>query len=122
MNERETFQREMDIAFAEEKGRFVVIYLDYITIYSDLDLHHIEHPKRVFLKCRKFGIPLNPKKSHFAMLEGKLLGHIISNDGIKIDPIRIEAIQKIGFPRSKKEVQSFLCKVNFLRRFIPNFT
>lgn len=55
------------------------------------------------------------------MLEGKLLGHIISKDGIKIDPTRVEAIQNIGFLRSKKEVQSFLGKVNVLRRFIPNF-
>jgi hypothetical protein len=55
------------------------------------------------------------------MLEGNLIGHIISKDGIKIDPSRVEAIQNIGFPRSKKEVQSFLGKVNFLRRFIPNF-
>ena len=55
------------------------------------------------------------------MLEGKLLGHIISKDGIKIDPSRVQAIQNIDFPRSKKEIQSFLGKINFLRRFIPNF-
>jgi hypothetical protein len=54
------------------------------------------------------------------MEEGKLLGHIISKEGIKIDPSRVEGILKIGTPRSKKEVQSFLGKVNFLRRFIPN--
>jgi hypothetical protein len=54
------------------------------------------------------------------MEEGKLLGHIISKEGIKIDPNRVEGILKINTPRSKKEVQSFLGKVNFLRRFIPN--
>ena len=90
-------------------------------MYSTSDLQHIDHLKKVFLKCRKFGISLNPKKSHFVMLEGKLLGHIISKDGIKIDPSRVEAIQNNGFSRSKKEVQSFLHKVNFLRIFIPNF-
>jgi hypothetical protein len=55
------------------------------------------------------------------MLEGKLLGHIISKYGIKIVPSRVQAIQNIGFPRSKKEFQYFLGKVNFLRRSIPNF-
>ena len=70
---------------------------------------------------QKFGISLNPKKSHFAMEEGKLLGHIISKIGIKIDPDRVAAIQQIGLPRNKKEIQSFLGKVNFLRRFITNF-
>jgi hypothetical protein len=46
----------------------------------------------------KFGISLNPKKSHFAMEEGKLLGHIISKDGIRIDPSRVEAIEQIAIP------------------------
>jgi hypothetical protein len=55
------------------------------------------------------------------MEEGKLLGHIISEKGIKIDPDRVVSIQQIGLPRNKKEIQSFLGKVNFLRRFITNF-
>ena len=55
------------------------------------------------------------------MEEGKLLFHIISEKGIRIDPDRVAAIQKIGMPRNKKEIQSFLGKVNFLRRFITNF-
>jgi hypothetical protein len=55
------------------------------------------------------------------MKEGKLLGHIVSKEGVKIDSERVEAIKQISFPRNKKEVQSFLGKINFLRRFIPNF-
>jgi hypothetical protein len=120
MNVGATFQREMDIAFVDEKDKFIVIYLDDITVYSASDKQHLEHLKKVFQKCRKFGISLNPKKSHFGVEEGKLLGHIISKEGIKIDPNRVEGILKIDTPRSKKEVQSFLGKVNFLRRFIPN--
>jgi hypothetical protein len=49
-----------------------------------------------------------------------LLGHIISKEAIKIDPIRVDIILKIDAPCSKKKAQSFLGKVNFLRRFIPN--
>jgi hypothetical protein len=120
MNAGETFQRAMDIAFADEKDKFIVIYLDDITVFSNSDDEHLKHLKRVFQKCRRFGISLNPKKSNFGMQEGKLLGHIISKEGIKIDPNRVAAILKIDTPRSKKEVQSFLGRVNFLRRFIPN--
>eukprot|EP00253_Pinus_taeda_P028184 PITA_28184 len=54
------------------------------------------------------------------MSEGKLLGHIISKDGIRIDPARVEAIQQLEQPRNKKEIQSFNGKLNFLHRFIPN--
>jgi len=53
------------------------------------------------------------------MDEWKLLGHIISKQGIRIDLARVEAIQKIDFPRSKKEIQAFN-DINFLRRFVPN--
>jgi hypothetical protein len=113
MNAGETFQRAMDIDFADEKDKFIVIYLDDITVYSASDEEHIKHLRRAFEKCRKFGISLNPKKSNFSMEEGNLLGHIISKEGIKVDPNRVEGILKIGIPRSKKEVQSFLGKVNF---------
>jgi hypothetical protein len=55
------------------------------------------------------------------MKEGKLLGHIVSAKGVRIDNSRVESIQTLSLPRSKKEVQSFLGKVNFLRRFVSNF-
>jgi hypothetical protein len=55
------------------------------------------------------------------MKERKLLGHIVSAEGVNIDPSRVEAIKTLALPRSKKEVQSFLGKINFLRRFVSNF-
>ena len=69
---------------------------------------------------QEFGISLNQKKTIFVLEEGKLLGHIISKNGIKIDPSRIEAIQKIDHPKNIKELQSFIGKLFFLRRFILN--
>jgi hypothetical protein len=116
MNDGATFQRAMDIAFVDELGRFIVIYLDDITVFSKTDEEHLLHLRIFFEKCRKFGISLNPKKTLFGLEEGKLLGHIISKDGIKIDPIIIESIQKIDHPRNIKELQSFIGKINFLRR------
>ena len=92
----------MDIAFSEERDKFVVIYLDDIIVFSKNDEKHIQHLEQVFQKCMKFGVSLNPKKSHIALEEGKLLGHIISKDGIRIDPSRVEAIEKIDIPRSRK--------------------
>ena len=55
------------------------------------------------------------------MKEGKLLGHIVSQYGIRIDPKRVEAIETLAIPRNVKEIQSFLGKIIFLRRFVPNF-
>jgi hypothetical protein len=120
MNVGATFQRAMDISFVEELGNFIVIYLDDVIVYSQFDEEHLQHLRHVFEKCRKFRISLNPKKSLFRLEEGKLLGHIISKDGIKIDPSTIESIQKVEHPRNLKELQSFIGKINFLRIFIPN--
>jgi hypothetical protein len=121
MNAREAFQRAMDIEFIGEKDNFVVIYFDDITMYSQSNKEHCDHLRKVFLKCKKFGLSLNLKKSLFSMKEGKLLGHIVSAEGVRIDSNRVEAIQTLSLPRSKKEVQSFLGKNNFLRRFVSNF-
>ena len=54
------------------------------------------------------------------MEEETLLGHIISKDGIQIDPTRIEAILQIPHPRNNRELQAFLGQISFLRRFISN--
>ena len=121
MNAGATFQHAMDSDFLDEKDRFVVIHKDDITVYSRSDKEHIRHLERVFLKCIKYGISLNPRKSNFSLEEGKLLGHIISKEGIRIDPDRVSEILKVEEPRSKKEVQSFIGQVNFLKRFIPSF-
>jgi hypothetical protein len=121
MNAGVTFQRAMDNAFVSERDKFFVIYLDDLMVFSNLDAEHLVHLRQTFDKCIKFGLSLNPKKSHFAMQEGKLLGHIVSKDGIKFDPKRVKAIDMINNPINRKEIQSFLGKIVFLRRFIPNF-
>ena len=56
------------------------------------------------------------------MEEGTLLSFVISPEGITIDPGRIEAIKAIVLPHNKKAMQSFLGKINFVRRFICDFT
>lgn len=99
-----TFQRVMDIAFENEKDVFIVIFLDNLMVFSQIDEYHLHHLRIVFHRCRKFGISLNPRKILFSMEEGKFLGHIISKYGIRIDPTGIEAIHQLDFSRNKKEI------------------
>ena len=114
--------REQWILHFQKRRIGLWLYFLYdITVYSKFDEDHLKHSKHIFQKCKKFGISLNPKKSNFSMNEGKLLGYIISKEGIKIDLSKVTSVQKIGLPRSKKEVQYFLGRVNVLRRYIPNF-
>ena len=86
------------------KDNYPLPKMDDITVYYRSDRENIQHLEKVFLKCIKYGISLNPRKSNFALEEGKFLGHTICKEGIRIDPDRVSAILKVEEPRSKKEV------------------
>ncbi len=62
-----------------------------LQFFSKSDQDHLKHLRQNFIKCKKYVLSLNPKKYHFSMEEGNLLGHIVSKDGVKIDPQCIEA-------------------------------
>jgi len=111
----------MDIDFRGLIGHSVVVYLDDVTIFSKKREEHAFHLKQIFERCRKYGISLNPKKCVFVVIEGKLLGHIVSKKEISIDPERIKAIEQIPLPHNEKGMQSFMGTINFVRRFVPDF-
>lgn len=78
--------------------------------------------EKIFIRALEYGISLNPKKCHFGVTEGKLLGHIVSKDGVRIDPKRIDAIDKIQIPKIVMSIKSFFGQINFVRRFVSNFS
>ena len=121
INAGATFQRDMDIAFHGLIGCSVVVYLNDIMIFSKKREEHAFHLKQNFERCRKYCISLNPRKCVFVIIEGKLLGHVVSKKGISIDPERIKAIEQIPLPHNKKGMQSFMGTINFMRRFVPDF-
>lgn len=86
INEGATFQRATDIAFMVEQDKFMVVYLDDIIIFSKTNEEHILHLKLTFKKFRTYGLSLNLKKSQFPLSEGKLLGHIVAQKRVMIDP------------------------------------
>ena len=65
---------------------------------------------------RKFGLKINPLKCAFGVLAGRFLGFIVHEHGIKIDPKKIEAIERLKEPTCKKDVQKLVGKINYLRR------
>eukprot|EP00253_Pinus_taeda_P027185 PITA_27185 len=122
INAGATFQRDMDTAFRGLINRIVVVYLDDITVFSKERSNHLHDLNQIFQRCKRYGISLNPKKSFFALDQGKLLGFIVSRDGIYIDPDRIKEISEIPFPQNKKSMQSFLGQINFVKKFVPDFS
>jgi hypothetical protein len=121
MNAGATFQRAMDFSFRDLIQKIIEIYQDDLTVVSKDRKDHLSHLRIVFERCRKYDILLNPKKSIFGIDKGKLLGHVASPGGVSIDPETVQSIKDVCPPVNKKALQSFLGKINFIRRFVPNF-
>jgi hypothetical protein len=111
----------MDHDFEGLIGKFMVDYQYYLTIHSKTRSSHIHHLRKVFGRCRLYGVSLNPQKTLFVATERKLLCHIVCKEGIYIDPEKVRAINELNPRSSKKGVQSFCGKINFERRFVPNY-
>ena len=111
----------MQIAFNDLIDKIIQIYLDNLTVYSKNRSDHFGHLRKILMRCKKFDISLNLSKSIFNIAKGKLLGHIVFDLGISINPERIDDILNLPAPTSKKEVQDFMGVINFVRRFVPDF-
>jgi hypothetical protein len=102
------FQREMDTAFRKLIWKSVVIYLDDVIIYSKKSVViYLYNLKQIFERCQKYDISPNPKKRIFDVSKGKLLGHIISKDGISLDLEKDNTFMCIPMPNNKKSLYSF---------------
>ena len=99
INTSATFQRAMDVAFHEYINKFMVVYQDDLVAYSRKAKYHYRHLEKLFIKALEYGVSLNPKKCTFGVIKGKLLGHIVSKDGVKIDSKRVETVDKV--PKTK---------------------
>jgi hypothetical protein len=115
-----TYQRAMNLIFDKLLGNTMEVYIDYIVVKSAEFSSHIANLHKAFDKMCQYGLKMNPRKCAFRVSAGKFLGFIIHEHGIEIDPDRIKSIRNVGLPTCKVEVQKFLGKVNYLRRFISN--
>lgn len=102
-------------------GKFTVDYQDDLIVHSNLRQLHIKHLREFCIKCRVYGISLNPKKCLFSISEGQLLGYIVRSKGIYIDPVIIQAINELKAPIDRKLVHPFFGKINFVCRFILDY-
>ena len=85
----------MDHAFEDLTWEIIEIYQDDLTFFSKERCDHTKHSKKIFERRRKFEISLSPKKLVFKVDKGKLIGKIITKEGIKIDPKRTQFDQDI---------------------------
>ena len=83
---------------------------------------HDQTLRKVLNRIRANGLKLNKSKCVFSVPELTFLGHVISKDGIKVDPKKVEAVSNMALPTNKVELQRFLVMINYLGKFIPNLS
>jgi hypothetical protein len=111
-----TYQTLMNHIFAPYTGASTDVYLDDIIIYSDTVEDHLAHIRTVFdvLRCEK--LYLSSEKWHFFASSLKILGHVIDDRGILMDPHKVDAVLKWKVPTNKDLLASFIGAVGFLAK------
>ncbi|XP_045537579.1 uncharacterized protein K02A2.6-like [Papilio machaon] len=100
----------------------VEIFLDDVIIGGKTISEHLEALQEVFSRLHNSGLKLKSSKCVFLVNEIRYLGYVISKDGIKTDPSKIEAIAKLPRPSNVSELRSFLGILNFYGKFIKNMS
>ena len=116
------FSRLMMDVFKDLVDVTVLIFLDDILIYSKREEDHLEHVRVVLEKLRQHQLYARALKCDWAMRKVDFLGHIVSAEGISVDPSKIASIQEWPVPKTRTEVLAFKGLAGYYRRFVKNFS
>ena len=97
----------MNRVFAPYLDQFVMVFIDDILIYSKTKEEHVEHLRIVLQTLRQEKLYAKLSKCFFWLDHVSFLGHIISEDGISVDPAKVEAVRDWPIPKSVMKVRSF---------------
>jgi transposase InsO family protein len=117
-----TFQRAMNHVFRKAIGKFCVVYLDDINIYSETWEEHLLHVERILQLLAQYGFSLKASKCNFGCTTVDFLGYSITPYGLQPMSDKVSAITNYPRPKDKREVQSFLGLCGFYRKFIPRMS
>ena len=116
------FMNLMNKVFMEELDKFVVVFIDDILIYSRSAKEHEQHLRAILNKLRAHELYVRFSKCEFWLQEVTFLGHIITAEGVKVDPKKVKAVSDWKQPTNMMEVHSFLGLAGYFRRFIKGFS
>jgi hypothetical protein len=116
------FMYLMNSVFMPEINKFVVVFINDILVYSRNEEEHVGHLHIVLQHYREHLLYAKLSKCDFWLKEIIFLGHTISQEGISIDPDKVQEVMNSKPPTTVLQIQSFLGLAGYYRRFIPNFS
>ena len=97
-------------------------YVDYMIVKSKDRGSHTTNLIKFFERIKEYRLRLNPQQCTFGVIARKLLGFLVSDGGIEVDPSKIKAILEMPPPKSGKEIRSFLGQLQYISQFIAKLT
>ena len=108
--------------FMQYLDMFIIVFIDDILVYSHNECDHAEHLIIVLQTLKDHELYAKFSKCEFWLNVISFLGHIVSSEGIKIDPQKIEAMRKLPRPTTPTDIQRFMDLVGHYRRFVECFS
>ena len=115
----EVFQRAMEELFA---GYPCAIIVDDLLVWGEGTADHDVNVKKVLERAREVGMKLSPKKCKFRLNQVSYVGHQFTNGGLKPDEAKVAAVKEMPTPDGPEALRRFLGMINYLHKFISNFS
>ena len=112
----------MNSIFSQYLDKFVVVFIYDILVYSKMEEEHDEHLWIVLQTLRKHKLYAKFDKCAFFQKEIQYLGHVISSEGITVDPEKIKSIMECPVPKDVADIRSFMGITGYYNRFIEGFS
>jgi hypothetical protein len=116
------FMYLMNSVFMSKLDKFVMVFIDDILIYSKSEDEHAQHLQVILQRLRDHQLYAKFSKCAFWLREVSFLGHVISAEGIAIDPSKVQEVLEWKSPKSVTQIRGFLGLAGYYHRFIPNFS
>ena len=116
------FMDLMNRVFPPYLDRFVIVFINDILLYSGSSEEHSEHLRIVLQTLRERQLHSKLSKCQFWLNRVALLGHVISVEGVSLDPKKIEAVVNWKPPKNVLKVRSFLGLAGYYRKFVERFS
>ena len=96
--------------------------MDDFSVYGNTYDEALTNLEKVLICYQETNLSLSHEKCRMLFTKGVVLGHIISQNGIEVDPAKIKVISNLSIPQNMKDIRSFLGHTGYYKHFIENFT